>query len=160
MWTGRARDRAHSDHISQCFNVHHTLDTSQITAWFTRGTWHVTLHPHVAALCSGGGAGSILQFSDFLGGPVGEGFGLAGAAPTAGRQQVGDGLHVQQRHDVAPEGGAQVPDEAGAGGDAGVTVLAVPGHHRDELDDVRHVGLHDRQVGGGGRAVTLQTCNI
>ena len=35
--------------------------------------------PHVPRLWSG--AGGILQFSDFLGGPVGQGLGLAGPAP-------------------------------------------------------------------------------
>ena len=35
-------------------------------------------------------------------------------------------------------------------------MLGVLRHDRDELDDVGHVWLHDRQVRGGHRAVTLQ----
>ena len=105
--------------------------------------------------CSGCGAGGILQFSDFLGGPVGQGLGLAGPAPPARRQQVGDGLHVEQGHDVTTEGGAEIPDEAGAGGNTRVAVLAVPGHHRDERDDVGHVGLDNGQVGRGVRSISF-----
>ena len=89
----------------------------------------------------GSSAGSILQFPDFLGRPVGEGLGLAGPAPPASSQQVGDGFNIQESDDVLSEGSAEVPDETGGGGHAGVAVLAVPGHHRDELDDVGHVIL-------------------
>ena len=112
---------------------------------------------HSSTRCSGSGcgAGGILQFSDFLGGPVGQGLGLAGPAPPARRQQVGDGLHVEQGHDVTTEGGAEIPDEAGAGGNTGVAVLAVPGHHRDERDDVGHVGLDNGQVGRGVRSISF-----
>ena len=35
-------------------------------------------------------------------------------------------------------------------------MLRVLRHDRDELDDVSHVWLHDRQVRGGHRAVPLQ----
>ena len=137
-----------------------TLDTSQNHSQSSnRGVTHHTARvssSRVTLVNSGGGAGGILQFSDFFGCPVGQGLGLAGPTPPAGGQQLGDWLHVQEGHDVAPEGGAEVADEAGAGRDTGVAVLAIPGHHRDELDDVRDVRLDDCQVGGGGVSVALQ----
>ena len=60
-----------------------TLDTSQYHSQSSNeGVSHVsTLRRH-----SGSGAGGILQFSDFFGGPVGQGLGLAGPTPPAGGQ--------------------------------------------------------------------------
>ena len=92
--------------------------------------------------CTGG----ILQFSDFLGGPVGQGLGLVGPGPPASRQQVRDGLHVQEVDNVAPECRAQVTNETSTGCHTGVTVLTVPGHNCDKLDDVRNMGLNYGQV--------------
>lgn len=127
-----------------------TLDTSQnhsqsSNRGVTRHTARVS-SSWVTLINSGGGAGGILQFSDFFGCPVGQGLGLAGPTPPAGGQELGDWLHVQEGHDVSPEGGTEIPDEAGACGDTGVAMLAVPGDHRDELDDVLDMRLHYGQV--------------
>ena len=136
-----------------------TLDTSQ---YHSQSSNRVTRHTArvssswVTLVNSGGGAGGILQFSDFFGCPVGQGLGLTGPAPPAGGQELGDWLHVQEGHDVAPEGGTEIADEAGASCDTCVAVLAIPGHHCDELDDVRDVRLDNCQVGRGGVSVTLQ----
>ena len=128
-----------------------------ITAKVPTEESRATCLPRHTRVNSGGGAGGILQFSDFFGCPVGQGLGLACPTPPARCQELGDGLHVQQGHDVATERGAEVTDEAGTGGDTGITVLAVPGHHRDELDDVGDMRLDDGQIRGGGISVTLQS---
>ena len=70
-------------------------------------------------------ADGVLQLSDLLGGPGGQGLGLGGFRPPALGQQLRDGLHVQQGHDVPPKGGAEVADEAGGGRHARVAVLRV-----------------------------------
>ena len=103
------------------------------------------------------GAGGILQFSDFLGGPVGQSLGLAGPAPPTRSQEVGDWLHVKKGHDVATEGGAKIADEPGAGGDTGVAVLAIAGHDGDEGHDVGDMRLHNGQVRRRVLSITFQS---
>ena len=74
-----------------------TKHTRHLSPYHSLGHNSLTLTFFI--LRSGRRARGVLELPDLLGGPGREGLGLAGLGPPAGRQEVGDGLHIQQGHD-------------------------------------------------------------
>lgn len=88
----------------------------------------------------------LLELTDLLGGPVGEGLGARRAGAASRLQQVQQHARLQQRQHALPEHRAQVAGQACDHRHVPVGALRLARHLHHERHDGRHVRLHQRHV--------------